>query len=226
MPVGIMPEGYFHKRLKKRPVNISENISDEPEDLSIKHDIIHRLLSPIQSPEKLQTTPNIPIQYPSFYPDVLESLHRSFLKESSGSYHMCLKCGKTYSTTLGLQKHQQICLLESTTPKPYNCKICEKIYNTSSALKLHVKTHTLPHKCQLCEKSFSRPWLLQGHLRTHTGERPFSCKQCDKAFADRSNLRAHMQTHEKVKKYSCSRCNKSFSRKSVLEKHVKRDCLG
>ncbi|KAF6778174.1 hypothetical protein AHF37_02070 [Paragonimus kellicotti] len=116
------------------------------------------------------------------------------------------------------------------TPSPYHCDrpfcchVCTKIYYSMSALKMHVRTHTLPCKCNLCGKAFSRMWLLNGHLRTHTGEKPFACVVCARAFADRSNLRAHMQTHSEVKRYRCPRCAKTFSRMGLLTKHQSSTC--
>ncbi|CAL8083503.1 unnamed protein product [Calicophoron daubneyi] len=102
----------------------------------------------------------------------------------------------------------------------FACKLCNKSYTQASALKMHVRTHTLPCRCSHCGKSFSRKWLLKGHERIHTGERPYSCSICSRSFADRSNLRAHMQTHQRDKRYSCPNCPRSFSRMGLLNKHV------
>jgi len=106
----------------------------------------------------------------------------------------------------------------------FTCKECNKEYVSPSALKMHVRTHTLPCKCTVCGKSFSRPWLLQGHMRTHTGEKPYSCSMCFRSFADKSNLRAHLQTHQENKKHCCNICGKKFSRMSILNKHNINGC--
>ncbi|CAH8825023.1 unnamed protein product [Trichobilharzia szidati] len=117
-------------------------------------------------------------------------------------------------------KNQTVITANNNTSNSYACKLCSKVYSQASALKMHVRTHTLPCRCTHCGKSFSRKWLLKGHERTHTGERPYSCNICGRSFADRSNLRAHMQTHQREKRYSCSYCPRSFSRMGLLNKHI------
>ncbi|TRY62154.1 hypothetical protein TCAL_09524 [Tigriopus californicus] len=137
----------------------------------------------------------------------------------------CLECKKSFSTRSGYAKHEQL-HCTNQIQKSFSCKYCNKGYTSLSALKMHIRTHTLPCKCDICGKSFSRPWLLQGHVRTHTGEKPFSCSYCTRSFADKSNLRAHLQTHLQTKKYSCPGCKKTFSRMSLLNKHTDSGCHG
>jgi len=137
----------------------------------------------------------------------------------------CHECKKSFSTASGFAKHQQL-HCSNQIQRDFTCKYCNKAYNSLSALKMHIRTHTLPCKCPDCGKSFSRPWLLQGHMRTHTGEKPFACTHCARTFADKSNLRAHLQTHLQNKKYSCPGCQKTFSRMSLLNKHTDSGCIG
>ena len=150
------------------------------------------------------------------------------IEEGSGArdkpFH-CHECKKSFSTQSGFAKHQQL-HCSNQIQRETTCKYCGKCYNSTSALKMHIRTHTLPCKCKECGKSFSRPWLLQGHLRTHTGEKPFACTECKRTFADKSNLRAHLQTHLQNKKYCCPGCQKTFSRMSLLTKHTDSGCLG
>ena len=143
--------------------------------------------------------------------------------ENNPTMYYCAECKKSFCTESGYIKHQHL-HSSNQIQKQFSCKYCQKTYNSQSALKMHIRTHTLPCKCPECGKSFSRPWLLQGHMRTHTGEKPFSCTHCSRNFADKSNLRAHLQTHLQNKKYSCPGCRKSFSRMSLLTKHTESGC--
>jgi len=154
----------------------------------------------------------------------------NILKESSAQNkpkkpYNCGECKKSFATQSGHAKHLQLHCTNQIA-KNFACKFCAKGYTSLSALKMHIRTHTLPCKCDICGKSFSRPWLLQGHVRTHTGEKPFACTYCTRSFADKSNLRAHLQTHLQTKKYSCPGCHKTFSRMSLLNKHTEGGCQG
>ena len=164
-------------------------------------------------------------QEPMYLPSSFSVKNTEDIHIDANSPFFCLKCKISFSTEALYQKHQEI-HSSSQPSKQLSCKYCQKSYNSQSALKMHIRTHTLPCKCPECGKSFSRPWLLQGHMRTHTGEKPFACTHCTRSFADKSNLRAHLQTHLQNKKYSCAGCGKSFSRMSLLSKHTEAGCEG
>jgi hypothetical protein len=243
-PLNLLPPSNSCRLFNSPPVWTSRFASDpEPENLQIiKTEMIENHPKPVVvEPLRGIQLPQHPIQpfalkerHLHQHPVqafVLKERHQnsdSSLTSSNKSkrkpYH-CGECKKSFATQSGHAKHLQLHCTNQIA-KSFSCKFCAKGYTSLSALKMHIRTHTLPCKCDICGKSFSRPWLLQGHVRTHTGEKPFGCTYCTRSFADKSNLRAHLQTHLQTKKYQCPGCQKTFSRMSLLNKHTEGGCQG
>ena len=85
------------------------------------------------------------------------------------------------------------------------CKICQKIFSSKSALRAHqITVHEgVRHQCELCEKSFTQLQSLQSHVQSfHEGKR-FPCDICGETLAQMSGLRQHIRfTHQKEKRHS------------------------
>ena len=60
---------------------------------------------------------------------------------------------------------------------------------------VHTGTKRYPHQCHMCDKSFDNSGLLNMHVSVHTGEKLYKCYICDKAFSYSRSLDRHMQHH-------------------------------
>lgn len=106
--------------------------------------------------------------------------------------------------------------------KPFECRICGKLYVTKGGMLRHIITHsgTRNFKCHICEMTFARKCILHMHMCTHSQEKNFHCKICSKRFRWKESLRLHLLAHTNMKNFRCELCGKTFKRKSSVRQHM------
>uniref|UniRef100_A0A8C7C520 ZFP92 zinc finger protein n=1 Tax=Neovison vison TaxID=452646 RepID=A0A8C7C520_NEOVI len=131
--------------------------------------------------------------------------------------YVCPQCGRAFSRSSNLIKHQVI----HSGEKPYACGECGKLFRRSFALLEHRRTHSgeRPYACGDCGKAFTRSSNLIKHQVIHSGEKPYACPECGKPFRRRFALLEHRRTHSGERPYACGDCGKAFRRSSNLIEH-------
>ena len=102
----------------------------------------------------------------------------------------CDECGKVLKHPAALAEHKRrhvkvVCTECGET-------VSEMTYKYHMLSK-HTPEDQKPYHCKVCNKGFIKSEALKEHGYIHTGERPYSCDYCARTFGDRSNKLKHMK---------------------------------
>ncbi|XP_059615000.1 zinc finger protein 407 [Phlebotomus argentipes] len=151
--------------------------------------------------------------------------------------YRCATCDHTTPDLKQFQAHYETC--RSTWP----CKVCRKIFTTSSALKQHTaEKHPSDYTCHFCNLNFLNDTAYKKHLEvSHPDvklvESPaaatpanqtgagrgviYTCSICQWKTGERLAYEDHMRKHNKMKPFKCRICNMRFETRESASKHAK-----
>jgi len=136
--------------------------------------------------------------------------------------HLCVKCGKYFSSRSVLNRHSKNCSASKKEGESLKCSECVRTFSSASKLKQHSKQHEgeQDFDCELCDKKFSTRHSLTKHRSLH-GQKKFACHLCSKPFSRKDYLLKHLQVHGKGGgfEYLCNLCHRAFHTTAELEKH-------
>ncbi|CAK1553911.1 unnamed protein product [Leptosia nina] len=133
--------------------------------------------------------------------------------------YVCEECNKVLGSMCALHTHKK---MHKVSKPGYPCRICNRRFNQSGHLAIHMRMHTgeRPYPCDLCSKAFKVKVERDDHRRTHTGERPFACSACPKTFTAAARLREHARIHTDQRPYICDICGAAFRRPYARTVHT------
>uniref|UniRef100_A0A0N5CBJ8 C2H2-type domain-containing protein n=1 Tax=Strongyloides papillosus TaxID=174720 RepID=A0A0N5CBJ8_STREA len=147
----------------------------------------------------------------------------------------CERCTKTFLTQGLLDGHinkkhspddgKKIKNVNEKYCKQFQCKICDRSYETYYNYKEHLAKHDGKiFKCSVCNKLLSGQSALSRHTKIHS--KPHECIICKDRFSSAYDLDCHFSYyHSSIKRFRCQFCNRALYNYSGKLRH-ERLCLG
>lgn len=97
----------------------------------------------------------------------------------------------------------------------YICDVCGKIFNHSSNLASHRRTHLKERSwcCEQCPKRFKTSTILKKHVTVHHDSKTYVCPEpgCGIHLRNRLTFDSHKKVHENLLSFKCPACDAAFN---------------
>ncbi|GBM05347.1 Transcription factor IIIA [Araneus ventricosus] len=130
-------------------------------------------------------------------------------------------CQKAFLTPSKLKRHMKV-------HEGYPCKVlgCDKVFEKWTLYVQHVRDfHRPEYKCQVCNKVFSTSYALKLHAPLHEESRlvyPCEVPNCSRYYYAERNLKWHMKKYHAKRPFMCDKenCHRAFKTESDLADHI------
>lgn len=135
--------------------------------------------------------------------------------------YSCDICGSGFMTLRLLKKH-----LEVHENGNFPCDRCDKVFNTTHKLSLHVRGVHLkqyPRRCPMCPERFNSNYRRTIHLQDvhNQSTRVHKCETCGRGFNLKYHLICHTRSvHLQERNQQCDICLQRFCNKETLKRHM------
>ncbi|XP_014680807.1 PREDICTED: zinc finger protein 236-like [Priapulus caudatus] len=145
---------------------------------------------------------------------------RRFTSRVVGRHHVCETCGKVFTRTNDLKRHE----FWHKGVKPIKCTKanCHFSCRSKSHLSEHVRVKhaNTTHLCHLCGVKYKSQRCLAAHVSVHETGAAYACAHCAYTGATEERLKQHLETH-KLRVFRCRLCAYVVTTKVSITKHYK-----
>jgi len=133
-------------------------------------------------------------------------------------FNVCQVCG--YEST---KYPSLVCHMRRHQSRKYSCDVCHRKFLQKRWLEVHRRKDNCGlsrRKCDHCQKVYATSTALKLHLRKLRGEKEFACQVCEKTFPEKRSLKEHYLTHRRDRHHACPHCSKTYVQKNHLLYHL------
>ena len=142
---------------------------------------------------------------------------------------LCKKCGKSYTSKVGLHYHKET-IHEEISGRKLKCEVeeCNFFYRSNQHYERHLgNVHNKKLQCLVCLQHFAHSFSLKNHKCPQKVMPPNQIKciyeKCDRTFKEKKYMQAHVNVEHLNKKVVCKICAQTFKHRSALLRHKQKD---